>query len=119
MIMILPNAPALRNSQSPPSKPAPPAWKIELPPDALDGLYSVPSVPSIPPPLRLWTWLCERVPLLRRYRGQNEAALMLPVPVERKAELLAMLCDEEVREAVLAILMPGIKAITRRSGDGA
>lgn len=123
--MILSNAPPLRNSQqstagpNQPSKPVPPAWKIGLPPDALDGLYSVPCAPPIPPRLRLWTWLCEKVPLLRRYRGRNEAAPMLLVPLERKAELLAMLCDEEVREAALAILGPGIDSIARRAGGGA
>jgi len=87
------------------------AWKIDLSPDALDGLYAVPPGPPVPLRLRLWTWLCDRMPLLRRYRGSGEIAPVLPVADERKAELLSMLCDAEVREAVLTILAPGVRAI--------
>jgi hypothetical protein len=72
--------------------------------------------PPVLTPRQLWTWLTDRVPFLRRWRGTGEAAIELPVSAERKAELLAALCDGATREAVLTLLAPGITAIARQSG---
>jgi hypothetical protein len=102
----------LRPTQAP-GKPTPSKSKIDLPDDALDGLYDVPAGPPSPPAPALWTFLCDRMPILRRYRGSNETAPILPVSVERMAEFLAMLCDPDFRELVLTILAPGFRVINQ------
>jgi hypothetical protein len=99
----------------PPSKATP--WTIALPADALDGLYGDPPTPPLSTPRRLWMWLCNRVPCLRGWRGTGEAAKYPPVSDADRATLLAMLCDPDVREAVLALLAPGIRAIVRQVED--
>ncbi len=73
-----------------------------------------PALPPLSTGRRLWTWLCDRVPCLRRWRGTGEAATMPPINDEDRARLLALLCDVQVREAALAIFTPGIEAITDR-----
>jgi len=55
----------------------------------------------------------DRLPRLHRWRGVNELAEMPRVTDEDAARLLALLCDTEIREHILAQLAPGVRAIIR------
>jgi hypothetical protein len=70
----------------------------------------------LPTGRQLWAWLCDRVTFLRRWRGANEAAVTPVVTDEFRANLLATVCDTNVREALFALLAPGIAMIARQSG---
>jgi hypothetical protein len=97
-----------------PSKAAPPAWKVELAPDALDGLYGEASGPVYPLHCRLWAWIIERLPWLKqRYAGPMDLPRMPEQDPDLEAKMLAALCRDDFREIVLAILAPGIRAIAQ------
>ena len=87
--------------------------RLDLPPDALDWIGREQAMPPLSARAALWTWLTDRVPILRRYRGSSQAAYMPAVDPDCMAELLAAMTDPEIRGAMLAILRPGIEAIAR------
>jgi len=105
-------SPPILQSAPPTSKAAPAAWKIDLAPDALDGLYDDTPGPVYPLYRRLWAWIVEKQPWLkRRYAGSTDIPRMPDRDPDLEAKLLAALCRPDFREMALAILAPGIRAI--------